>query len=125
MEIIVGTRLTMNVVATIPGLDVGSEFLPDPWGNIKDNTARFDDPFYNWGYVGAGPLNLARAILNRFIGGKIAFKYCHRFAREVVSKFDDDHFRITNIRVKRWVNRQVKLDRLARRRELYHKALDA
>lgn len=117
MDIIVGTRFNMNVVTTILEQDVGTKFLPDPWGNIKDKTA-FDDPFYNWGYVGAGPLNLARAILFHFIGGKIAFKYCHNFTREVVSKFDDN-FRITNIRVKRWVNLQVKNDHLAHRRKLY------
>ena len=110
MDIIVGTRASMNVVRG------NTTFLPDPWG--KDNTAKFNDPFYNWGYVGAGPLNLARAILNHFIDGMIAFKYCHRFTREIVSKFDDN-FRITNIRVKRWVNLQVKNDRLAHRRKLY------
>ena len=93
-------------------VEAGDRMLPlNSWG--------VNNKVFEWGFVGAGPLNLARAILAQFISGKTAFLYGHRFAKAVVSQFEEDGFTISQTRVRQWVTRHTNRDRLAQRRARY------
>ncbi len=56
-----------------------------------------------WGYLGSGPAQLALSILLDVCGEpEVALGFYQRFKREVVAKFDQVGFMLTDDEVKRW-----------------------
>ncbi|NOQ29951.1 MAG: XRE family transcriptional regulator [Helicobacteraceae bacterium] len=63
---------------------------------------------YDWGYIGAGPLQLAFAILVKMTNPQFATKYRAQFNKEVVAKLDQKNWTLDAHALQEWIDNKEK-----------------
>lgn len=71
--------------------------LLDPAHYVRKHTIGFE-----WGYAGAGPSQLALAILVREFGQDSAIKLYHKFKREIIAYLPEEHWTLTSEDIRLW-----------------------
>jgi hypothetical protein len=76
-----GVRVAQPGESTPPTVTVDGE----PFAQLYHQALGYDLPDVEWGYLGASPFALARAILRYEYGSDIGTRYAHIFMRDVVA----------------------------------------
>lgn len=88
----------------------GRKIELEPSYNIKQHSPTG----FEWGYRGAGPHQLALAILLDFTGNEMrALSYHNQFVEDFVVNFPQDGFVLTGIDLAVWINKKIFEDGLS------------
>ncbi len=90
MKIYKGTRNASGTIVTVNGVAL------DPQTNLRD----FRADRFEWGYDGAGPRQLAFAILVDLEGPEGAFERYRNFAADEIAEIEDDEWSMTSEDIK-------------------------